>query len=83
MRLVSFHLIHPTTVGYEAAAEAALRTLPGVSDVLIGDVYDTCSVVYDEHSVDTRRLTAVLLQAGYASKLASQAPQGSCCGSCG
>lgn len=83
MRLVSFNLIDDRASGYDNAAEAALRALPGVSDVLIGDVNDTCSVVYDEQSVTTSRMTDVLKHAGYASALALQAAKGSCCGACG
>jgi len=83
MRLVSFNLIDDQASGYDSAAEAALRALPGVTDVLIGDVNDSCSVVYDEHGVTTSQMTQVLQQAGYASALALQAAQGTCCGACG
>lgn len=82
MRLVSFNLTEQPLSGYDAAAEVALRALPGVNDVLIGDVNDTCSVVYDERHVDTRQLAAALLGAGYASRLVLQPPSGSCCGAC-
>lgn len=83
MRLVSFTLTGQQAGGYDAVAETALRALLGVSDVLISDPDDTCSVVYDERGVDSRRLAAALLDAGYPCTLALQAPPGSCCVSCG
>ncbi|MES2163336.1 MAG: heavy-metal-associated domain-containing protein [Pseudomonadota bacterium] len=84
MRLASFNLEDHSKAGYDADAEAALNAMPGVSDVLIGEVNDTCSVVYDEHGVTTAQLLAALSEAGYASRLVMMQPQArSCCGSCG
>jgi copper chaperone CopZ len=84
MRLASFTLNDTNQTGYGADAETALRTVAGVSDVLIGDVNDTCSVVYDENGTTASQLRDALGKAGYTSQLVELAPQGggSCCGSC-
>ena len=84
MRLASFNLTDHSNKGYDADAAAALHAVAGVSDVLVGDVNDTCSVVYDEHGVTIAQLLDALSAAGYASHVATlEPPAGTCCGSCG
>jgi len=83
MRLASFVLNASHTAGFNADIETRLKQLPGVSDVLIGDLTDTCSIVYDEAAVSTLMLRNVLQGAGYDCQIEEAAPaKSSCCGAC-
>ncbi|CAN7548097.1 heavy-metal-associated domain-containing protein [Duganella sp. LjRoot269] len=84
MLLASFTLKDSTNSGFGAEIENSLQQLPGVSDVLIGDVYDTCSIVYDEMKISSQMLRNALRAAGYDSNLEEIVPKksSSCCGSC-
>jgi copper chaperone CopZ len=83
MRLASFVLKASHNAGFGADAEAQLKQLPGVSDVLIGDPSDTCSVVYDDKAVTLQTLRQALQQAGYDCQIEIvPAVKSSCCGAC-
>ena len=87
MLLASFTLndsSNSSNAGFGAEIETTLQQLPGVSDVLIGDVNDTCSIVYDEGKISTLVLRDALKAAGYDCNLADIAAKknSSCCGSC-
>ncbi|MBV6325451.1 heavy metal-associated domain-containing protein [Duganella violaceipulchra] len=84
MLLASFTLKDSTNAGFGAEIEKKLQQLPGVSDVLIGDVNDTCSIVYDEMRISSLTLRNVLQAAGYDGNLEEIVPKksSSCCGSC-
>jgi len=83
MRLASFVLKASHSNGFNADIEGKLKQLPGVSDVLIGDLTDTCSIVYDEATVSTLMLRSVLQSAGYDCQVEVAASANrSCCGAC-
>ncbi|MYM22621.1 hypothetical protein GTP46_08180 [Duganella sp. FT135W] len=83
MRLASFTLKDFNSPGFGTDAEKALSLLPGVSDVLIGEVSDICSVVYDEVKVSTLMLRNALQGAGYNCEIQEPMPaKTSCCGGC-
>jgi hypothetical protein len=83
MRLASFTLKDPKSTGFSPDVEKTLELIPGVSDVLIGDVADTCSIVYDEVKVSTLMLRNAIQSAGYDCQIEDPAPaKTSCCGGC-
>jgi len=83
MRLASFTLKDFNSPGFGPEAEKVLSQLPGVTDVLIGDVPDICSVVYDEVKVSTLLLRNALQSAGYNCQIEDPHPtKTSCCGGC-
>jgi hypothetical protein len=82
MRLASFVLKDSQHPGFNAEIETKLKQLPGVSDVLIGEPADTCSIVYDQATVSTLMLRNLLQSAGYDCQIEIAPPATSCCGAC-
>ncbi|MFA9218655.1 MAG: hypothetical protein ACEQSK_16345 [Sphingomonadaceae bacterium] len=83
MLRATFLLKNSTTSHFNPEAEQRLLSVPGVTDVLIGEASDTCDIIYDENQVSTMLLRDTLQAAGYDCELEHVLlNRTTCCGAC-